>query len=71
MKKLIWLFMTSILLILICACGLKGPLYFLVKTTVEQKGRSTISSKEIEHQLIQTEILQKSSNKNSQLLTME
>ncbi|MGP1953850.1 MAG: LptM family lipoprotein [Arsenophonus sp. NC-QC1-MAG3] len=58
MKKLIWLFMTSILLILICTCGLKGPLYFLVKATVEQKARSSIFSKEIEYQLIQTETLQ-------------
>ncbi len=50
--------MTSILLILICTCGLKGPLYFLVKATVEQKARSSIFSKEIEYQLIQTETLQ-------------
>ncbi|MGP1946945.1 MAG: LPS translocon maturation chaperone LptM [Arsenophonus sp. NC-PG7-MAG3] len=58
MKKLIWVFMTSILLILICACGLKGPLYFLVKATVEEKARSSILSKKIEYQLIQTETLQ-------------
>ncbi|MGP1923941.1 MAG: LPS translocon maturation chaperone LptM [Arsenophonus sp. NEOnobi-MAG3] len=34
MKKLICLFITSILLTLICSCGLKGPLYFPVKATV-------------------------------------
>ncbi len=63
--------MTSILLILICTCGLKGPLYFLVKATVQQKAKSTIFSKEREHQLIQTETVQKSSNENSQLIMME
>ncbi|MGP1928751.1 MAG: LptM family lipoprotein [Arsenophonus sp. NC-WZS1-MAG3] len=58
MKKLIWLFMTSILLILVSTCGLKGPLYFLIKATVEEKARSSIFSKEREYQLIQTETLQ-------------
>ncbi|HGJ5884798.1 cell envelope biogenesis protein OmpA [Arsenophonus endosymbiont of Aphis craccivora] len=62
MKKLLWLFMTSIFLTLLSACGLKGPLYFPAKATAEQKTESTISSKETEHQSIQTETLQKSSN---------
>ncbi|MFS1538614.1 MAG: LPS translocon maturation chaperone LptM [Candidatus Phlomobacter fragariae] len=62
MKKLIWLFMTSILLTLLSACGLKGPLYFPAKATKEQKTGSTISSKETEHQSIQTETLHKSIN---------
>lgn len=62
MKKLIWLFMTSILLTLLCACGLKGPLYFPARATVEQKAGSTISSKETEDQSIQTDTLHKSSN---------
>ncbi|WGL98519.1 lipoprotein [Arsenophonus sp. aPb] len=57
MKKLIWLFMISILLTLLSACGLKGPLYFPAKTTAEQKAESTISSKETEHQSIQTDTL--------------
>jgi len=50
MKKLLWLFMTSIFLTLLSACGLKGPLYFPAKATAEQKTESTISSKETEHQ---------------------
>ncbi|MFP3029571.1 MAG: lipoprotein [Arsenophonus sp.] len=69
MKKLIYLFITSILLTLICSCGLKGPLYFLAKTTVEKNAKSTISSKDkdIEDQSIQTETLQKLSNKNQSI----
>ncbi|HGJ5874429.1 LPS translocon maturation chaperone LptM [Arsenophonus apicola] len=59
MKKLIWLFVTSILLTLLSACGLKGPLYFPAKATAEQKTESTISSKETEHQSTQTETLRK------------
>lgn len=59
MKKLIWLFVTSILLTLLSACGLKGPLYFPAKATAEQKTESTISSKETEHQSTQTETLHK------------
>ncbi|WP_119711996.1 LPS translocon maturation chaperone LptM [Arsenophonus endosymbiont of Aleurodicus floccissimus] len=37
MKKLLWLFITSIFLTLLSACGLKGPLYFPAKAIAEQK----------------------------------
>lgn len=59
MKKLIWLFITSILLTLLSACGLKGPLYFPAKATAKQKTESTIPSKGTEYQSTQTETLHK------------
>lgn len=65
MKKLIWLLEMLVLITLLYACGLKGPLYFPVKVNVEQKNSSLISIKEIEDQSIETDMLYKLSNKNN------